>query len=58
MQFRIISGAMLACLLHVVGTELKMILNVSVPHLLCLMTHQVFCFSFPVFSPPLPLYSP
>ncbi len=57
MQFGIISGAMLACLLHMAGTELKMILNESVPHLLCLMTHQVLCFSFLVFSRPLPLYS-
>lgn len=53
MQFGIISGAMLACLLHMEGTELKMILNVSVPHLLCLMTNQAFSISFPLFPPPL-----
>lgn len=49
MQFGIISVAMLACLVHMVGTELEMILNVSLPHLLCLMIHQVFGFSFPLF---------
>lgn len=45
------------CRLHAAGTELKMILNVSAPHFLWLMTHQVLCFSSPLF-PPLPLYSP
>lgn len=48
MQFGIISGAMPACLLHMVGSELEIILYVSLPHLLCLMTHQVFCFAFSV----------
>ena len=42
MQFGIISGAMLACLLRVVGTQLEMILNVSLPHLLCLITRLFF----------------
>lgn len=56
MQLGIIFGAMLARLLHMVGTELKMILNVSASHLLSVMTHQVLCFSTSLF-PPLPLYS-
>lgn len=42
MQFGIISGAMLACLLRVVGTQLEMILNVSLPHLLRLITRLFF----------------
>lgn len=49
MQFGIIFGAMLARLLHMVGTELKMILNVSASHLLSVMTRGVFCF-FPPLS--------
>lgn len=56
MRLCIIFGAMLARLLHMVGTELKMILNVSASHLLSVMTHWVLCFSTSLF-PPLPLYS-
>lgn len=48
MQFGIISGAMPACLVHTVEPKLEIILSVSLPHLLCLMTRRVLGFAFSV----------
>lgn len=48
MQVRIISGAMPARRLHMLGPKSETILSVSLPHLLRLMTRQVLCFAFSV----------